>query len=90
MYRSTLPDVKGKNYEALGVVRTFLAACNYDGEVCDMLDAGMNSLEQQAADWGADGVIGITIVSASTYMTDYYDNTYPDAIMYGTAINFID
>lgn len=90
MYKSTLPDVKGKNYQHEGVVRAFIEADDYDGNVCDMLDAGMEYLERQAEMLGADGVIGITMVSASTYMQDDYGGTYPDVIVYGTAITFID
>lgn len=90
MYRSTLPDVKGRKYEVLGVVRAFLEACDYDGNVIDMIDAGTDYLDEQADNWDADGVIGITIVSASTYMTADDGSTYPDIIVYGSAICYID
>jgi len=89
MYKSTLPDVKGRNYEVVDVVRTFVEADDYCGDVCEMLDNGIKDLEQQAKKKDADGVIGITMVSAST-KSNTYGKPYPDAIVYGTAIKFTD
>ena len=93
MYLSTLNDVKGKDFEVLGIVRTFIAANNYfynnNGDnTPNAIDAALDDLESQADDMGADAVIGITIVSASTYCIDDDDNEFPDIIAYGTAIKF--
>ena len=89
MYSSTLPDVKGRNYEVLGILRVFLEPCYYGNNINELIDTGEKELLENAEEWGADGVIGITIVSSSTYNSDE-DGTYPDIIMYGSAIKFID
>ena len=82
---STLNDVKGRNYEILGIVKCFSEATDY-GET---MDYGIENITRQAKELGADGIIGITITSASTYVTNYNDDTFPDIIVYGTAIKFI-
>ena len=89
MYISTLPDVKGRNYEVLGILRTFLEPSYYGNDINNLIDIGKKKLSEDAKDLGADGVIGLTIVSSSTYNSDD-EGTYPDIIMYGSAIRFID
>ena len=91
MFKSTLPDVKGRSYTPKGVVSTIVYADNYDGKMHDMIDGGLSNLEEQAIYQGvADGIIGITITSCSTFYTDDNGHTYPDLIIYGTVILFDD
>ena len=64
MFKSTLPDVKGRSYTPKGVVSTIVYADNYDGKMHDMIDGGLSNLEEQAIYQGvADGIIGITITT---------------------------
>lgn len=82
---STLNDVKNRDYEVLGIVKSFSPAYDYSID----MSGGIEDITQQALELGADGIIGITITSASTYVTNDDDQTYPDIIVYGTAIKFI-
>lgn len=89
MYISTLPDVPGRKFEVDGVVRTIVYGSE-EGDEINAMDRAINKLEEQAAYWNSDGIIGITFTSASTYSTTDDYCTYPDIIAYGSAITFTD
>ena len=93
MYLSTLNDIKDRKYEVLGVVR-----CNY-GACENFLDVLMECLIDQAIDFDADGILGITFSSTGIWEdSSMYDDQgcyqgggkYPEMFAYGTAIKFKD
>lgn len=93
MYISTLQDIKGSKYNVLGIVYAHKYAEKYedDDDVLDSMMADIiEELQEAAEDFdGADGVIGITITSCSTFNTDDDGNTYPDLMAFGSVIEFV-
>lgn len=90
MFTSTLHYIPNRAYRQDRVVSYVLYAEGYAGETDLMIERGIEELEEQARDGGSNGVIGITITSCCTYWKDYEGNTFPDLIIYGTAITFTD
>ena len=94
MYQSTLNHIPDRKFKVDGIVYTYEYACNYDDSeypLSEMMDDAVEEMANYAKkDYGSDGIIGITFVSASTYYTDDEGNQYPDIIAYASAITFID
>lgn len=58
----------------------------YGTTVLDEDDLESDELDQDDPACAGFAIVGAHVVSASTYSTDYYDNTMPDFIAYGTLV----
>lgn len=58
----------------------------YGTTVLDQDDVESDELNQDDSACAGFAIVGAHVVSASTYSTDYYDNTMPDFIAYGTLV----
>ncbi len=89
MFTSTLNDIKGERYNALGVVTANAKAPDsYDpygqDPIRKAMDKAIEQLSYHAGKMGADGVIGVTFIISKQ------DNGTRHVSAYGTAIKYIE